>query len=118
MPGNLYCNQCREHIGDYENAWFSDRRRDLDFCSENCYSKWKSDHNAQKWLDENYPKDGVCQIETLVPESERVKDEEYYSEYNNIGKSRKEITKINRLTKVFIINNSKFISQSSKFFLH
>jgi len=36
MPGNLICDHCNKQIGDYINAYFSDREKDLDFCSETC----------------------------------------------------------------------------------
>jgi len=31
---------------DY-NAWFSSSEKDLDFCSERCYSQWTSNHDIQ-----------------------------------------------------------------------
>jgi Leucine-rich repeat (LRR) protein len=45
MPGNLFCDQCRKHIGDYANSYFSDREKDLDFCSEECQLEW----NKENW---------------------------------------------------------------------
>lgn len=45
MPGNLFCDQCDKRIGDYSNAYFSNRAKDLDFCSEYCYSKYYQNHN-------------------------------------------------------------------------
>jgi hypothetical protein len=40
MPGNLTCDLCNKRIGDCTNAYFSDREKDLDFCSESCCSAW------------------------------------------------------------------------------
>lgn len=42
MPGNLICDFCNKQIGDYNNAYFSDREKDLDFCSEVCRLAWGS----------------------------------------------------------------------------
>src|SRR5579862_553137 len=61
MPrNNVYCDQCRKTIGDEKLAYFSDVKKDLDFCSEDCYSKWVSCHNiqecnAQDYLNQKYP---------------------------------------------------------------
>jgi hypothetical protein len=40
MPQNedLLCNKCRKEIREV-GIFFSDRERDLDFCSEECYSE-------------------------------------------------------------------------------
>lgn len=40
MPGNLICDCCNKQIGDYSNAYFSDREKNLDFCSEDCHLAW------------------------------------------------------------------------------
>src|SRR4051812_18525328 len=42
MPGNLFCDYCNKQIGDYSNAYSSERGKDLDFCSENCRLAWGS----------------------------------------------------------------------------
>ncbi len=39
------CDQCGKYIRDRKLAWFSDAKKDLDFCCENCHSKWKG-HNS------------------------------------------------------------------------
>lgn len=52
---NVYCDQCEKHIGDEKLTWFSDAEKDLDFCSEDCYSKWVRGCNAQEWINQKYP---------------------------------------------------------------
>lgn len=37
-------DQCGKYIGDRKLTFFSDAKKDLDFCQEDCYSKWK-EHN-------------------------------------------------------------------------
>src|SRR2546423_14649378 len=54
MPGNLTCDQCRKHIGDYANAYFSDRGRNIDFCSEKCQLE-ASKNTLQEYLNQQYP---------------------------------------------------------------
>src|SRR5437764_13803040 len=45
MPGNLICDYCNKHIGDYANAYLSEREKDLDFCSVECHLAWGSSDN-------------------------------------------------------------------------
>lgn len=55
MPGDLICDQCEKHIGEEQNVYFSDRERNLDFCSEKCRLEWKKD-NTFRWkeIDEGF----------------------------------------------------------------
>jgi hypothetical protein len=41
QPLNVCCDQCGKYIGEEKLAWFSDRKKNLDFCSETCHSKFK-----------------------------------------------------------------------------
>jgi len=47
MPRDVICDQCSKDIGMDYNAWFSSSEKDLDFCSERCYSQWTSNHDIQ-----------------------------------------------------------------------
>ena len=41
MPrSNVICDQCKKNIGEDKLAYFSDIEKNLDFCSEECYSIW------------------------------------------------------------------------------
>jgi hypothetical protein len=56
MPGNLICDICDKQIGDYDNAFFSDRRKDLDFCSKECLLAWgNSDGSAIQFKKSRMP---------------------------------------------------------------
>lgn len=69
MPrNNLICDQCEKHIGDDKLAYFSDAEKDLDFCSEACYTewnKWKEIHPdftselQQKWIKNGFTHNSV-----------------------------------------------------------
>jgi len=44
-----FCDQCHKYIGeDRKKAHFSDAEKNLDFCSESCYSKFKVNNNLEK----------------------------------------------------------------------
>ncbi|MCE8163249.1 MAG: hypothetical protein I3273_02570 [Candidatus Moeniiplasma glomeromycotorum] len=45
------CDQRHKNIGNGKLAWFSDREKDLDFCSEVCYSKFK-EQNILKYKEQ------------------------------------------------------------------
>lgn len=46
---NVYCDQCEKDIGDDKLAYFSDAEKELDFCSEECYSKWNIENDWKLW---------------------------------------------------------------------
>jgi hypothetical protein len=45
---SVCCDQCHKFIGDEKLAWFSDRKKDLDFCSEGCHSKFRKHNDLEK----------------------------------------------------------------------
>lgn len=47
---SVFCDNCGADDLPYQNVYFSSRKRELDFCSENCYSQWNN--NVQKRLGE------------------------------------------------------------------
>jgi hypothetical protein len=48
MPRDIICDYCYKHIGNEKLAHFSDAAKDLDFCSEECYSIWKKWENMHQ----------------------------------------------------------------------
>jgi hypothetical protein len=75
MPRNVYCDQCRKDIGDEKLAYFSDIEKNLDFCSEECYSEWKNESSFAHYLESK----------GYNPQQENLNLEELREEYNKSG---------------------------------